>query len=235
MNGLCNIFPYAYAQGKKGVYVYGKDRQEILNIQKGQLKGEYRCMVNSGTIEKEIMKTAKQIATSRFQNGQLEASQFLDILDTNTMFEMRRMLKEYEQKALEKSQMISSNQIQEQKQAQMEIEQMKLQMTQQLEQMSGQIQSQLLQLQGQIDLQKDTVKQQSAMAELQIKAELEKQKLEINKSKVQNEKDVEMAFLEFQYTELEINATNQRAQMLINRAKTNLDLIKTSNKERIKD
>lgn len=232
---LCNIFPYCYAEGKKGMYVHGKDRQEILNIQKNQLKGEFRCMVNSGSLEKEIMRTAKQIAQSKFQNGQLEASQLLDILDTNTMFEMRRMLKEYEQQAIEKAQMMQSNQIQEQKQAQMELEQMKMQMTQQLEQMSGQIQSQLLQIQGQVDLQKESMKQQNAMAEMQIKSEIEKQKLEVNKAKVQNEKDVEMAFLEFQYTELEINATNQRAQMLINRAKTNLDLIRTQNKERIKD
>ncbi len=232
---LCNIFPYAYSEGKKGMYVVGKERQEILNINKEQLKGEFRVVVNSGSKEREILAQAKQIAQSKMANGQLETSQYLDILDTNNMFEMRNMLREYEKQALEKAQMMQSNQIQEQKQAQIELEQMKLQMTQQLEQMSGQIQSQLIQLQGQIELQKEQVKSQTALAELQAKAEIENIKNETNKTKIQNERDVEMGFLEFNYNELQVNNANQRAQMLINRAKTALQAEKSKKVERLKD
>ena len=232
---LCNIFPYAYAEGKRGMYVVGKERQEILNIQKDQLKGEFRSIVNSGSKEREIMRTAKQMAQMKFQQGQIGASDFLDLLDTDTMFEMRKLLKDAEQRVLETSQKMQSDSVEQQKQAQMEVEQMKMQMQQQVAQMSSQVEGQLLQLKGQIDLQKEQMKIQNAQTELQVQQQVDQQKLSIEKEKVDNEKQVELAYLNFAYTELEVNATNQRAQMLINRAKTAMEMKSSAKKERVKD
>jgi cell division septum initiation protein DivIVA len=232
---LCNIFPYAYAEGKRGMYVVGKERQEILNIQKDQLKGEFRSIVNSGSKEREIMRTAKQMAQMKFQQGQIGASDFLDLLDTDTMFEMRKLLKDAEQRVLETSQKMQSDSIEQQKQAQMEVEQMKAQIQQQVAQMSSQVESQLLQLKGQIDLQKEQMKIQNAQTQMQVQQQLETEKIAADKEKVENEKQVELAYLNFAYTELEVNATNQRAQMLINRAKTALEMKSSAKKERVKD
>jgi hypothetical protein len=232
---LCNIFPYSYAEGKRGMYVVGKERQEILNINKDQLKGEYRCVVNSGSMEREIISQAKQMASAQFQNGAISAADLIDILDTNTMFEMRRMLRKYEQAAIEKAEKLNQQQAEQQKQAQMEIEQMKFQMQSQLQQLTGQIQSQLTQLQGQIQLQSEQIRAQTEIQRIQTQSETAKMKEEINLQKIDNEKQVEMAYLNFAYTELEVNATNQRAQMLINRAKTTLDIKKSQKKERVKD
>lgn len=232
---LCNIFPYAYAEGKRGMYVVGKERQEILNIQKDQLKGEFRSIVNSGSKEREIMRTAKQMAQMKFQQGQIGASDFLDLLDTDTMFEMRKLLKDAEQRVLETSQKMQSDSVEQQKQAQMEVEQMKMQMQQQVAQMSSQVEGQLLQLKGQIELQKEQMKLQNSQAQLQVQQQAEQQKVEIEKEKIDNEKQVELAYLNFAYTELEVNATNQRAQMLINRAKTALEMKSSAKKERVKD
>jgi hypothetical protein len=232
---LCNIFPYAYAEGKRGMYVVGKERQEILNIQKNQLKGEFRTIVNSGSKEREIMRTAKQMAQMKFQQGQIGASDFLDLLDTDTMFEMRKLLKDAEQRVLETSQKMQSDSVEQQKQAQMEVEQMKMQMQQQVAQMSSQIEGQLLQMKGQIELQKEQMKLQNSQTQLQVQQQAEQQKVEIEKEKVENEKQVELAYLNFAYTELEVNATNQRAQMLINRAKTAMEMKSSAKKERVKD
>jgi len=232
---LCNIFPYAYAEGKRGMYVVGKERQEILNIQKDQLKGEFRSIVNSGSKEREIMRTAKQMAQMKFQQGQIGASDFLDLLDTDTMFEMRKLLKDAEQRVLETSQKMQSDSVEQQKQAQIEVEQMKMQMQQQIAQMSSQVEGQLLQLKGQIDLQKEQMKIQNAQTQLQVQQQADKQKSEKEQEKIENEKQVELAYLNFAYTELEVNATNQRAQMLINRAKTALEMKSSAKKERVKD
>ena len=232
---LCNILPYAYAEGKRGMYVVGKERQEILNIQKDQLKGEFRSIVNSGSKEREIMRTAKQMAQMKFQQGQIGASDFLDLLDTDTMFEMRKLLKDAEQRVLETSQKMQSDSVEQQKQAQMEVEQMKAQIQQQVAQMSSQVEGQLLQLKGQIDLQKEQMKIQNAKTELQVQQQVDQQKLSKEKEKVDNEKQVELAYLNFAYTELEVNATNQRAQMLINIAKTAMEMKSSAKKERVKD
>jgi len=232
---LCNIFPYSYAEGKRGMYVVGKERQEILNIQKDQLKGEFRVIVNSGSKEREIMRTAKQMAQMKFQQGQINASDFLDILDTDTMFEMRKMLKDAEKRVLDTTQKMQSDNVEQQKQAQMEVEQMKVQVQQQIAQITGQVEGQLLQLKGQIDLQKEQMKLQNSQAQLQVQQQLETEKISATKEKVENEKQVELAYLNFAYTELEVNATNQRAQMLINRAKTALEMKSSAKKERVKD
>ena len=232
---LCNIFPYAYAEGKRGMYVVGKERQEILNIQKGQLTGEYRAVVNSGSKEREIMRTAKQMSQMKFQQGQISAGDLLDILDTDTMFEMRKLLKDAEKRILEQTQNMQAQGAEQQKNTQMEVEQMKMQMTQQLEQMSAQVKSQMIQLQGQVDMQKEQVKLQNAQMSIEAKAQTDQQKMLIEKEKVDNEKQVEMAYLNFAYTELEVNSTNQRAQMLINRAKTAMEMKSSAKKERVKD
>jgi hypothetical protein len=232
---LCNIFPYSYAEGKRGMYVVGKERQEILNIQKDQLKGEFRVIVNSGSKEREIMRTAKQMAQMKFQQGQINASDFLDILDTDTMFEMRKMLKDAEKRVLDTTQKMQSDNVEQQKQAQIEVEQMKVQVQQQIAQITGQVEGQLLQLKGQIDLQKEQMKLQNSQAQLQVQQQLETEKISATKEKVENEKQVELAYLNFAYTELEVNATNQRAQMLINRAKTALEMKSSAKKERVKD
>lgn len=232
---LCNIFPYAYAEGKRGLYVVGKERQEILNIQKDQLKGEFRTMVNSGSKEREIMQQAKQIAQMKFQQGQVSASNLIDMLDTDTMFEMRRMLKKYENEAMAKAEQMQQQGIEQQKQAQMEIEQLKMQMATQMEQVVGQVQAQLAQLKGQIELQKEQVKLQQNAQELEFKTRELQSKEQLEREKIKNEKEVEMAYLNFQYTELQVNAMNQKAQMLINRAKTAIDINKSQKKERVKD
>lgn len=232
---LCNIFPYAYAEGKRGTYVVGKERQEILNIQKEQLKGEFRAIVNSGSKEREIMRTAKQMAQMKFSQNQIGASDFLEILDLDTMFEMKKALKDAEQRILEQNQMMQSQNVEQQKQAQMELKQMEMQMAQQLEQFSGQIKGQIEQLKGQIDLQKEQIKLQNNQAELQVNSQLEQQKMAIEQEKIANEKQVELAYLNFAYTELEVNSTNQRAQMLINKAKTAIEMKSSAKKERVKD
>jgi hypothetical protein len=108
-------------------------------------------------------------------------------------------------------------------------------MQSQLQQLTGQIQSQLTQLQGQIQLQSEQIRAQTEIQRIQTQSETAKMKEEINLQKIDNEKQVEMAYLNFAYTELEVNATNQRAQMLINRAKTTLDIKKSQKKERVKD
>lgn len=233
---LSNIFPHAYSEGKRGIYVVGKDRQEILNIQKGQLDGtEYRVLVNSGSEEREIMRSAKQMAQMQYQQGGIGAADFLDILDTNTMFEMRKLLRQAEERILEKNQQLQSQNVEQQKQAQMEIEQMKMQMQQQVQQMAAQVEANLMQLKGQIEMQKEQLKVQNSMADLQAKQQIEQQKIALDSEKIKNEKEVEMAYLNFAYTELEVNSTNQRAQMLINKAKTALEMKSSAKKERIKD
>ena len=232
---LTNIFPYAYAEGKKGMYILGKERQEILNIQKGQLKGEFRTVVNAGNKEREIMQQAKQIGQLKFQQGAISASNLIDMLDTDTMFEMRKMLKKYEDEAMEKAQAMQSQQVEQQKQAQVEVEQMKAQMTQQVAQMSAQIEQQLVQLKGQIELQKEQVKAQNKVAEIEQRTIEAKDKIAIDGERIKNEREIEMAYLEFSYKELEVNAANQRAQMLINRAKTTLELGKAGKKEKVSD
>jgi len=232
---LTNMFPYSYAEGKKGMYVVGKNRQEILHIQKDQLKGEFRTVVNSGAKEREIMQQAKQIGQMKFQQNAISASNLIDMLDTDTMFEMRKMLKSFEDSAMEKAQQMQSQQIEQQKQAQQEVEQMKMQITSQMTQMTAQVEAQMIQLKGQIDMQKEQVKLQANMQEIQQRTLEAENKILVDKERIKTEKEVELAYLDFSYKELEINAANQRAQMLINRAKTTIEMKKSSKKEKVRD
>lgn len=232
---LTNIFPYAYAEGKKGAYVLGKARQEILNIQKGQLKGEFRTYVNSGSKEREIMQQAKQMAMQKYGQNEVSASQLIDMLDIDTIFEMKQKLKEYEEEAYARMQANQEQQAQQARQAQQELQQLAGQMQVQMTQMEGQIQAQLLQIKGQIEMQKEQVKAQTKAQELAFAEKKINLEAEIDKYKADTEAQIELKYLEFQYNELDVNATTTRAQMLINQAKTHLELNKSRSKEKIKD
>lgn len=232
---LCNIFPYAYAEGRTGAYIIGKERQEILNLQKGVLKGKFRSVVNSGSKEREIMTTAKQMAFQKYKEGQVSASGLLEILDIETMNEMKTKLKEYEDLAHQKQMEIQSAQSEQAKQIQTELKQMDMQMQQTLLDMQGRIDMQLQQIKSQVELQKEQVKMQVKEQEMQSKQQIEQDKGRIDLEKAGLEAQVEREYLQFQWTELEVNAATQRAQLLINKAKTQLDIHKSKNKERVKD
>ena len=232
---LSNLFPYAYAEGKQGLYVVGKERQEVLRILKDQLKGQFRVLVNSGAKEREIMQNIKQIATNKFASKEISATQLIDLLDTDMLSEMRKKLKEYEDEMLARNQEMQQANAEQQKQIQMELRQMDMQMQSQLEQLSGQIKMQLEQMKGQVQLQKEQLKLQHDQEKLVFEREKLDKETEIEKYKADTEASVEKEYLQFQYTQLQVNNATQRAQMLINRAQTALDINKVRSKERVKD
>jgi hypothetical protein len=232
---LVNIFPYAYAEGKKGAYVVGKEKQEILNIHKDQLKGEFRVFVNSGSKEREIMQQAKQIAIQKYGQGQISAVQLIDMLNIDTIFEMRQSLVKYEKEMREMQQQMEQSNAEQQKQIQMEIRQMDMQMQQQLAQINGQVLTSLEQLKGQISLQKEQIKLQQKAQEMAADQEMKQMELQIEHEKIKLENDIENKYLDFEYVQLQVNDSTNRAQMLINRAKTAIETKKARSKERIKD
>lgn len=232
---LANLFPYAYANGKQGLYVVGKERQEVLRILKDQLKGQFRVLVNVGSKEREIMQTIKQIASSKFANKEISAAQLIDMLDTNLLTDMRKKLAEYEQEVLERNQQMQQANAEQQKQIQAELMQMESQMKAQLEQLSGQIKMQIEQMKLQADMQKEQMTTQREAEKIAFEREKLNKETEIEKYKADIEVDVEKQYLNFQYTQLEVNNATQRAQMLINRSKTALDIQKSRSKERVKD
>ena len=233
---LCNLFVYAYAEGKEGVYVLGKERQKILQIQKNSLKGEFRTVVNNGAKEREIMQMAKEVATQKMSAGQLDTSSWLALLDIDTMHEIRNMLTKYEDDFRNKMQQQEIQTAEQQKQAQMELQQMNMQMQQQLVQMQGQIELQLAQIKAQVDVQKEQMSNEVKMQELVVNKELKDKENETKMYSIDTERAVEQAYLEFQYTELRVNDQNIKTQMLIDRAQNKLKLIHNSrSKERIKD
>jgi hypothetical protein len=232
---LSNLFPYAYAEGKQGLYVVGKERQEVLRILKDQLKGKFRVLVNSGAKEREIMQTIKQIATNKFATKEISATQLIDLLDTDMLSEMRKKLKDYEDEMLEKNQQMQQANAEQQKQIQMELSQMDMQMKAQLEQISGQVKMQIEQMKGQVQLQKEQMQLQQSAEKLAFEREKLAKESEIDLSKANIEADVEKQYLQFQYTQLQVNNATQRAQMLINRSQQALDIQKVRSKEKIKD
>jgi hypothetical protein len=232
---LSNLFPYAYAKGKQGLYVVGKERQEVLRILEGQLKGKFRVLVNSGAKEREIMQNIKQIATNKFATKEISATQLIDLLDTDMLSDMRRKLKEYEDEMFERNQQMQQANAEQQKQIQTELAQMDMQMKAQLEQLSGQIKMQIEQMKGQVQLQKEQIKMQHAAEQLAFEREKLAKEAEVDMFKAQTEADVEKQYLQFQYTQLQVNNATQRAQMLINRSQQALDIHKQRSKERVKD
>jgi hypothetical protein len=232
---LSNLFPYAYAKGKQGLYVVGKERQEVLRILEGQLKGKFRVLVNSGAKEREIMQNIKQIATNKFATKEISTTQLIDLLDTDMLSDMRRKLKEYEDEMFERNQQLQQANAEQQKQIQTELAQMDMQMKAQLEQLSGQIKMQIEQMKGQVQLQKEQIKMQHAAEQLAFEREKLAKEAEVDMFKAQTEADVEKQYLQFQYTQLKVNNATQRAQMLINRSQQALDIHKQRSKERVKD
>lgn len=232
---LCNLFPYAYAKGKKGAYVVGKEAQKILNIQKDQLKGEFRNIINNGSKEREIMQHAKEVATQKMASGQLETSAWLDLLDLETLNDMRKMLKNYEQQAREILKNDQMEMQEQQEQIRQQAQQINMQMAAEMEQLKGQIQMQVKQMQAQVELQKKQIEVSQKAQELAVKQELEQQNINNDRYKIDTEADVERDYLNYEYLQLKINDRNQRAQMLINRAQKQLELAKSTSKERIKD
>jgi hypothetical protein len=225
---LANLFESAKDHGYSGAYVLNKLEHEIFNLPAGTLDGKFKVVVNSGMKEKEALDAARQVAMNKLQKGEIQGSQYLQLLDMESIVEMRKFFAESEEKMLKIAEANQNNAAQQQQQ----MQQMQQQFDMQMMQFDAQMNERLKQMEMGIEQRKLELEAQKTMMEDAV----DKEKIQVDREKLQSEREIEEKYLAFQEKELAINAMNQQSQLTLQGIKNKLDFINSSRKkERIKD
>jgi hypothetical protein len=228
---LANLFESRKDVEHTGTYSLNKVENEIYKVPAGSLNGQFKVLVNAGLKEKEAIDNARQIGLQKLQQGQLQGSQYLTMLDLDNVHEMREYFAEQEEKMYQLAQQSQQANEQARSQAQQQAIQMKAQMDMQLKQMDLQMQDRLKQM----DMMLKEKELQLKNLEIEAKKEEVDKKIAEDRFKTESERDIELRYLDFQKQELAINAHTQRAQILMQDIKNKLEINSKRSKEKIKD
>jgi len=231
LSRLANLFPLAYAKGYTGATVLGDFSQENLIIPRKSIEGNFKVKIKSGFKEASKKDELKQIAQMKFAQERVTLKQYVELMENDSIAQMKKLLIEFEEKALSVAQM---NQ-QSQQEYERNLKQMDHEMAMQLEQLGQQGKMQIEQLRAQVN----QAKQQQDIMLAQMQNETQNKDIETrsrdNSYKVDTDAAIEYAYLEFQKTSLAVNAKQQRMQMLMDQAKNKIKLNKGLSKQKIKD
>jgi len=224
---LANIFEYAKEHGYSGSYVLNKVEQEVFKLPAGAIDGFFKIIINSGLKEKEALQNVRQISMNKLQKGEIKGSEYLALLDMESIVEMQRYFEDSEEKFMKIAQMSETNA----QEAQRQLVQMQQEMKMQEMQMDAQIKQSLKSMEMGLK-EKEMVLDQEIEKE---KIAVDREKIAVDKQSVENEKEIEEKYLELNEKELKVSAANQRTQMLLNNIQNKIELHKTRSKEKIKD
>ena len=224
-----NLSKLAYKNGKKGQYINGDRIMERLNIPESAMEGEYKVMMQSGRKEAALLQQMQQIAQSQYGKGQINGSQYLQMIDAKSIVEIKKLIAEHEELAMKMAQ----SQQQQNFEQQQQLQQQKAQLDQQTKQLMEQTKLQVANIKAQIDQQKLQLEAQKLEQDghltnkgIDITAQTKKYEVDMNTS-------VEMAYLQLQQQELAINDQNQKTAMLLDSVQKQIQL--RQSKEKIKD
>jgi len=224
---IANLYENQKDMDISGAYILNKLEQEVFNIPAGTLEGKFQVYINSGIKEKEAIDNAKRIALNKFQSGEMKGSEYLSILDMESLTEMRKFFAESEEKMMKIAEQ-TQNKAAEQQQRMIELQQ---EMEARTQQFDAELQTKLKQLELSVEERKNNIKQQ----EIEINQAIQQENLKIKEKEIDSERQIEEKYLEFQKKELAINAQNQKMQILIANMKSKIENLKSRSKEKIKD
>ena len=222
---LANLFPYAYKKGKQGAYLWG-NRERIFNIPAGELDDcHFRSYVRNGEKERLMMSEIKERARVMLETSQIGVSAYMEIVDSDTISEIKKLVKGFEEEFNAKTEAMQQNA----QEAQAQSEQRKQQHEQQMAQMSAQNAMALAKLNGQIEMQKAQL-----LAQNKIKADLDSAEKDSQKASMQEdtkrygidtERAIEESYLAFQQVELASQISLEQQRLKIENLRDNLGVI----------
>jgi hypothetical protein len=228
---LANLYQDANKKELNGSYVLNKVEQEIFNVPQDTLKGQYKILINAGLKEKEAIDNARQIALAKYQRGEIKGSEYLTLLDLENVHEMREYFASQEKKMYDLAQQSQQQQQQAAAQAQQQAIQMQAEMDMRMKQMDMQMQQRIKELDMMVKDREIKLKEQ----EVVLSDQQAKEKIAVDREKLESERDIELKYLDFQKQELAINARTQRAQVLLQDMKNKIEVTKSRSKEKVKD
>jgi hypothetical protein len=228
---LANLYQDANKKELNGSYVLNKVEHEIFNVPQDTLKGQYKILINAGLKEKEAIDNARQIALAKYQRGEIKGSEYLTLLDLENVHEMREYFASQEKKMYDLAQQSQQQQQQAAAQAQQQAIQMQAEMDMRMKQMDMQMQQRMKELDMMIKDREIKLKEQ----EVVLSDQQAKEKIAVDREKLESERDIELKYLDFQKQELAINAKTQRAQVLLQDIKNKIEVTKSRSKEKVKD
>lgn len=228
---LANIYKDVNKKELNGSYVLNKIEHEIFKVPQETLKGQYKILINAGLKEKEAIDNARQIALAKYQRGELKGSEYLTLLDLENVHEMREYFATQEKKMYEIAQQSQQQQQQAASQAQQQAIQMQAEMEMRLKQMDAQMEQRMKELDLMVKNRELQIKEQDVV----LSDQQAREKIAVEREKMESERDIELRYLDFQKQELAINARTQRAQVLLQDIKNKIEVTKSRSKEKIKD
>lgn len=223
-----NLAQYAYREGKKASFVAGDKTLSRLRIPPGGMNGEFKVVMKNGRKEASMLQEIQNLTRNQYQRGAVRASQLIETLNVDSMTQMRKLVQDYEELAIEQNEAKLNADAERMGQ----VEQRKAQMDAQVQQQMIEHKERLAQLANGIEQAKLEIAAQKAAGEAQIAMQVADKQAEAKRYQVDTEAQVEREYLEFQKLELAVNNQNQQTSMLLEAVHQKLQ---AKSKERVKD
>lgn len=211
--------------------VKGPEGIEYVNIPKGFLSNNDYSVIYQNSLEEESAKSElKQLAFRQSEKGQLPFEKLLDLYDMESLAQLKKSFRYWTKKSQELAQKSQQNQIEAQKQAQMELTKFDQDF-------------QLVLKEGELKLKQYDLQLKQAKQELD--AQLAKERLALDNKKVDieanlrveeiaSERDVEMTYLQEQNRSAVKNEALQEVQLQLQAIQMNLNALLEDNNIRVK-
>lgn len=256
MTEYANYCKLSYANGKRATYVIGKKGQELLNIEKESLYGQFKVQLKSTAKAAAIVRSLRQMILPKMQQGTLSSSAFVSMMKTDDAVEMKEILEQAERLEREQQQMMIQRQQEgekelsaQQHQQEMEIANLTNEVKLKIKQMEEATKQQALQLEMEIKQEElrmkqaeAAMKQEMSVAEEATKDRMNARTNEIKKYGIDQDAITEREYLSVQAKESESYIKLQALEMELKRMEINgsfandkVDTRSMRDKNRIKD
>lgn len=216
MERMLNLCRIAWKKGKKAQFAGDDFSQHLLDIPEGAISNaDYKVYVNDSGKEMQNLNQIRSAAMMAFQKGGLSLSQFTKTYSVDSIIETEKMLERYEELAAKRA----SENLEQQKQAQMEAAQMEQQFEMMMQQQQQQFESVEYELKkAELQLQKEEIgvkikqiETQAATKQMDTAAKrtTDLQFLEQEKKEAIMDYNLELLKLQLQGVETKINALSK--------------------------
>lgn len=229
-----NLAKVAYKDGiDRGNVVVGPNIMKRVFIPKGSLKGDFTIKMKSGRKEAKLMEDYKATVKMMFAKGQVSAPMFIETLATDSFVQLRRLILAYD----EMNRKAAQQNFQQQVNSDKEMLEMKARLDSEtkslVEKMKGERDMALAQLKAQVDQQKMAIEKQKADQESALWNKDIETGAATAKYATDKDYEIELLYLDAQQKEMAIQDRNNKTAMLLDTIQTEMKL--GQQKEKVKD
>lgn len=227
MDMLLYVMPLAWKEGKRGQYILGQYGQQLFGLDREELgSSRFECFFPDRSNEQQKLDNALQMLSQSGQAQQFSMSQLVGLYDSASIHELEKLLRGYEDLAYRKAQ---------------EGEQAKAQHERELAQLDAQTEAQIKTLESggeklQAKIEQLRIQQEAQLAQIQAQNRLQVAQTgaQARQYESDQESQVEMAYLEEQRREHDIETHLRVAEIEMNESNGRKDLSSTPRKESVR-